>query len=669
MICLSLALLTIIVFSPIKDCGFVNFDDDVYVYENGYIQSGLNADSIKQAFSFEMAKKSGHWHPVTWLSWMLDYSLFGLNPTGYHLVNLFLHILNTVLLLVILWRMTGALWPSAFVAVLFAIHPLHVESVAWVTERKDVLSTFFWMLTLGSYNYYVEHREWKRYVLVILFFTLGLMSKSMLVTLPFGLLLLDFWPLQRFAEVRYAPRIPVAEIKPEVSGKKKKNRKKDAEKAAAAVIIAEIKKPAVPEFKWSLIYPLIIEKIPLFGLSFFSSIAAYVAAQKVGTVRSVELLSPADRIGNAFVSYIAYIVKMILPVNLAVFYPHPGNVILWQVFGAIVVLLAITVFVIWRIKKSPYLATGWFWYLGTLVPVIGVVQVGAQAMADRYTYIPLIGLFIMMAWGIAEISQKWNYRKEILVSSSALIIFILSILTWKQAGYWQNSITLYDHTLKVTESNGLIHNNRGFAYYVLGDYRQAIADYSTAIAIKPDYATAYHNRGITFSTLGEHTQAIADFNFAINLKPDYSEAYNNRGKSYSALNDFQKALEDINRAITIKPEDATYYHNRGYVHFVLGNPRQAIDDFGTAVRIKPDYADAYNSRGAVHYSTGNYKQAVEDCGRAIGLKPNFAGAYNNRGLAYAGLGDKDQAVNNLKTAAKLGDERAKNMLKRQGIVW
>lgn len=668
-ICLSLALLTIIVFSPIKDCGFINLDDNNFVYENAYVQSGLNWNSVGQAFSFssELTKKGG-WVPLTWLSLMLDSSIFGINPFGYHLTNLLLHVMNTILLFLILCRMTKALWPSAFVAALFAIHPLHVESVAWIAERRDVLSTFFMMLTLGAYCFYVEQQNIKRYAFILLFFILGLMSKPMLVTLPFVLLLFDYWPLGRLSEVKAMVQIPAVEIKYEVSGKKKKNREKDAEKATALAKTSEVRKMAVPEFKWSLTYPLIIEKIPFFVLAIVSSIATYITAQSVGFIHLG--LIPLDvRIGNALVSYIAYIGQMIWPVNLAVLYPHSRVVILWQAFGAALILIAVTLVVTWKIKKYPYLATGWFWYLGTLVPVIGIIQVGVQAMADRYTYIPLIGLFIMVAWGIEEVSQKWKYRKEILVLSSALILLVLSILTWKQAGYWQNSITLYDHTLKVTESNGLIHNNRGFAYYVLGDYRQAIADYSTAIAIKPDYATAYHNRGITFSTLGEHTQAIADFNFAINLKPDYSEAYNNRGKSYSALNDFQKALEDINRAITIKPEDATYYHNRGYVHFVLGNPRQAIDDFGTAVRIKPDYADAYNSRGAVHYSTGNYKQAVEDCGRAIGLKPNFAGAYNNRGLAYAGLGDKDQAVNNLKTAAKLGDERAKNMLKRQGIVW
>jgi tetratricopeptide (TPR) repeat protein len=664
-ICLSLVLLTIIIFSPIKDCGFINFDDDIYLYENAHLQSWLNWKSIGHAFSFYFS----NWHPLTWLSWMLDYSIFGLNPFGYHLVNLLLHIFNTVLLFLILWRMTGALWPSAFVAALFAIHPLHVESVAWISERKDVLSTFFWMLTLGAYSYYVEHREWKIYVLVILFFALGLMSKSMLVTLPFVLLLLDFWPLWRFSETRPSLQIPAAEIKQEVSAKKKKSRKKDAEKAAASIKASEIVKPAVPEFKWSLIYPLLLEKVPLFVLAILSSIVTYVAQQKGGAVRSVEALSPVDRIGNAFVSYIAYIFKMILPANLAVFYPHPGNVVWWQVLGAIVVLLAITFFVISRFKKSPYLASGWFWYLGTLVPVIGVVQVGAQAMADRYTYIPLIGLFIMVAWGIAEISQKWNYRREILVSLSALIIFILSILTWKQVGYWQNSITLYDHTLKVTENNALIHNNRGFAYYVLGDYRQAVADYSSAITIKPDYVTAYHNRGIAYGELGNYSQAIKDYNRVIEMKPAYAEAYYNRGLAYNGSGNYKQAIEDYTKAIAIRPDYAMAYNSRGNAYFDLGNQQEAIADYSRAIEMKPDDADAYFNRGNTCVHLGDYKRAISDYSRAIEIRQDYTGAYKNRGIAYIKSGNNDLAVNDFKTAAKSGDEQARNFLRSKGIHW
>src|SRR5664280_3834459 len=454
LICLALAILTVITFWSLKDCGFIALDDNIYVYENAYVQSGLNAHSIGQAFSSELAKV-GHWHPLTWLSLMLDYQIFGLNPSGFHLINLLFHVMNTILLFLILRRMTKTLWPSAFVACLFAIHPLHVESVAWITERKDVLSTFFCMLTMGAYSYYVESPGFRRYCFVFLFFALGLMAKPMLITLPFVLLLMDYWPLQRF---------------------------QDAVKETL-----EIKKPADPEYKWSLIYPLLWEKVPLFVLAILSSIVTYVAAHSAGAVTSIEKFPLVVRIVNAFVSYIAYIGKMIWPNNLAVLYPHPEGWILWQVLGSALLLIAITLVVIWRARRFPYLATGWLWYLGTLVPVIGIVQAGSQAMADRYTYIPLIGLFIMVAWGVPELLKKWNYRKEILLASSVLSILCLSIITWTQVGYWQNSITLFDHTLKVTDNNWLAYNNRGFAYNILGNYRQTIEDCDRAIEIKPDY--------------------------------------------------------------------------------------------------------------------------------------------------------------------------------------
>jgi len=456
LICLALAILTVVTFWSLKDCGFINFDDDHYVYENAYVQSGLNWNSIGKAFSSELVKKSGHWHPVTWLSLMLDYQIFGLNPHGYHLTNLLFHVMNTILLFLIFRRMTKTLWPSAFVAALFAIHPLHVESVAWIAERKDVLSTFFWMLTMGAYSYYVEHPGFRRYFLVLLFFILGLMAKPMPVTLPFVLLLLDYWPLQRFQEIKPDYEVQTEVLKSLTSDKQKKH---------------------------AVIYPLLWEKVPLFALAILSSIVTYVGAQKIGTVLSIETLPPVVRIGNALISYIAYIGKMIWPSNLAVFYPYPKLLVPWQVLGSVLLLIAITVAVFRMVKRSPYLATGWLWYIGTLVPVIGIVQAGAQAMADRYTYIPLTGLFIMVAWGVPDLLKKWNHRKEILFISSALSILCFSIITWTQVGYWQNSIILFDHTLKVTDYNWLIYNNRGVAYNSLGNYRQAIEDYSRAIEI------------------------------------------------------------------------------------------------------------------------------------------------------------------------------------------
>ena len=285
----------------------------------------------------------------------------------------------------------------------------------------------------------------------------------------------------------------------------------------------EVKKPADPEYKWSLIYPLLWEKVPLFVLAILSSIVTYIAAQSAGAVTSIEAFPLGVRIGNAFISYIAYIGKMIWPSNLAVFYPYPGLLVSWQVLGSVFLLIAITLVVIWRVKRSPYLATGWLWYVGTLVPVIGIVQAGGQAMADRYTYIPLIGLFIMVAWGVPDLLKKWNYRKEILLTSSALSILCLSIITWTQVGYWQNSITLFDHTLKVTDNNWLIYNNRGIAYNGLGNYRQAIEDYNRAIEIKPGFAEAYYNRGIAYNASAITSRRLRIISRAIEIKPGYAD--------------------------------------------------------------------------------------------------------------------------------------------------
>ena len=699
LICAALVTLTVITFWQLKDCGFINYDDSMYVYENAYVQSGLNGDSVKQAFSSELVRKSANWHPLTWLSLMLDHSIFDLNPSGYHLINLLFHVMNTVLLFLILLRMTKTIWPCAFVAALFAIHPLHVESVAWIAERKDVLSTFFWMLTLGAYSYYVEHPGFRRYFFVILFFALGLMAKPMLVTLPFVLLLLDYWPLQRFGEINPRQNVQPEALKTLTSDRqKKKPKKKNAVKE-----ILDAKKTDHPEYKWSLIYPLLWEKIPLFVLALLSSVATYMAQQKGGSVSSVEVLSPAVRIGNAFISYIAYIGKMIWPNNLSVFYPYPEGLLLWQVFGALFLLIVITIAVFRMGKRHAYLATGWLWYLGTLVPVIGIVQVGSQAMADRYAYIPLIGLFIMVAWGIPGLLKEWKYRREMLFAAAALSIVCLSIISWKQVGYWQNNFTLYDHALAVNDNSWLAYDNRGVAYYGQGRYKQAIEDFNRAIEIKPRHEKTYNNRGNAYHALGGYQQAIEDFNRAVEIKPDFPEAYNNRGNVYLSLGNYKKAIEDINKAIEIKPDYATAYNSRGNIYLALGNHHQAIEDYGRAIENKPRYAEAYYNKGTVYNKIGNYlraiedlnraidfkpdypeayvnrgfaykgledyKQAIEDYGSAIQIKPDYRFAYLNRGAAYAKLGNNDMAVNDLKMAAKLGDENAKKLLKGKGISW
>jgi Flp pilus assembly protein TadD len=525
---------------------------------------------------------------------MLDYQIFGLNPHGYRLINILFHVFNTILLFLIFHRMTRALWQSAFVACLFAVHPLHVESIAWVTERKDVLSTFFWMLTMGAYIHYVERPGLRRYLPVLLFFVLGLMAKPMLVTLPFVLLLLDYWPLHRFQEIK-----------------------------------------TDHTFHWSLIRPLLWEKVPLFALAAISSIVTYIVMQKGVGAGSFGVFPLNVRIANAFVSYVIYIEKMIWPSNLAVFYPHPGVLPLWQVLGSVLLLMAVTLTIIWMAKRFSYLATGWFWYIGTLVPVIGLVQNGSYARADRYTYIPLIGLLIMAAWGVPELLKKWRFQKEVLFALSTVTILCFLIVTWTQIGYWQNSITLFDHTLKVTDHNSFVHDNRGIAYGNLGNYGQAINDFDRAIELNPKYAEAYHNRGVAYYHLGNFKQAISDFDKAIKINPNYAQVYHDRGAAYGNL----------------------------------GNYGQAINDFDRAIELNPKYAEAYNNRGNAYKLFGNQKQAISDYDKAIDISPNFAEAYYNRGIIYSRLGNQRQAIEDLRTAARFGQKNAQDILISQGIIW
>ncbi|MFZ0927353.1 MAG: tetratricopeptide repeat protein, partial [Syntrophobacteraceae bacterium] len=500
LIYLLLAAAAFIAFWQVNTCGFVDLDDPLYVAKNIHIRDGITTQAIRWAFTTGYAS---NWHPLTWMSHMLDVQLFGLKPRWHHLTNLLFHIANTLLLFFVFNRMTKAPWKSAFVAALFALHPLHVESVAWVSERKDVLSAFFWMLTMAAYISYVEHRTEDgrqkamlspssvlRYLAVLIFFVSGLMAKPMLVTLPFVLLLLDYWPLQRF-EPKKSARQTRTEVSKQGAGSGKRelpsaNKKKGkAGKIPTGHGMVKEEKPADHKYEWALIRPVLREKIPLFALAALSSIVTFIAQQKGGAVGSIEAFSPGVRIANAWVSYIIYIGKTFWPVNLAVYYPHPRLLPLWQALGAVLLLITFTISVIRTAKRFPYLTMGWLWFTGTMAPVIGIVQVGTQAMADRYTYIPLIGLFIMAAWGIPELLKKWRYRKETLFASSALILTCLFIVTWIQTGYWRNSIALFDHALKVTSPSDLILRARGSVYDKLGNYTQAVSDFDRAIEINP----------------------------------------------------------------------------------------------------------------------------------------------------------------------------------------
>jgi hypothetical protein len=497
LICLVLVLATSAVYWHVTGHDFVNLDDDVYVYENRHVQNGLTSDSIIWAFT---TTRAGFKIPLTWLSLMLDFELYGLNAGGYHLTNLLLHIANVLLVFFILKLMTGALWRSAFVAALFALHPLHVESVAWVTERKDVLSILFWLLTMWAYLGYVERPGMRRYLLMIVSFTLGLMAKPMLVTLPFVLLLLDYWPLGRF-QVGQSADAPESSVQAPI-------------------------KSGQP---MSSVLSLVWEKTPLFALAAVSSVVTFLAQKSAEALVHFETWPITIRIANGLVSYVKYLGKMIWPRSLAVFYPHPGHSLpIWKAAGAGVLLLCISILVLRGARRYPYLVVGWLWYIGTLVPVIGFVQSGLQAMADRFTYIPLIGLYIIIAWGVPEIVPRWPHRKLYLATLSTTLFLFLMALTWKQVQYWKNSISLFEHTLEVTSNNWLVNIDLGTELYREGRTDDAIKHYLEALRIKPDNAEAHNNLGIALDREGRTDDAIKHYLEALRIRPDYAKAHDNR---------------------------------------------------------------------------------------------------------------------------------------------
>jgi hypothetical protein len=490
----SLTLLTVLVYWRVTSHEFVLFDDEVYVTENKQVQEGLSWQGVVWAFT---TTDANFWHPLTWLSHMLDCELFGLNPGGHHLTGLLLHVANTLLLLLVLQRMTGALWPSAFVAALFALHPLHVESVAWVSERKDVLSTFFWILTMGAYVRYAEHPKALPYALTLVLFSLGLMAKPMLVTLPFVLLLLDYWPLGR---------LDMGQMRPSAPGRT------DTPKAAK-----------------SPLFLLLLEKAPFLVLSVVACILAYVAQVQGGAVKSSGLFPMDIRIANALVSYVSYLEKTFWPQNLAVFYPHPGAWPVWQTAGATLLLVSISVLVILCVRKTPYLALGWFWYLGTLVPVLGLVQVGDHAMADRYTYVPLIGIFIMIAWGAQDLANRRRQGAPGFLAAAAAVLIVCGIVSAQQLRHWQNSTTLFQHAIHVTRNNEGAHNNLGLALVEQGRLDEAIAQYLRALELKPLNPRALNNLGIALAKQGKLEEARECFTRALAIDPEHHLARRNLG--------------------------------------------------------------------------------------------------------------------------------------------
>ena len=587
-VCLLLVAATLAVYWQVQNFDFVNFDDNTYVYDNSHVQNGLTFENITWAFT---ATHASNWHPLTWLSHMLDCQLYGMNSGQHHLTNLLFHIANTLLLFFVLTKMTGSLWRSAFVAALFAFHPLHVESVAWVSERKDVLSTFFWLLTIYSYSLYVEHPAVNRYLLVVLCFTLGLMSKPMLVTLPFVLLLLDLWPLNRFSL-------------------EQPDRSNNAQQRSTAL-------------------GLVLEKIPLFVLAAMSSAVTFYAQKQAQAIVPLEAIPFKVRTANALVSYANYIAKMIWPSNLAARYPHPGMHSGLKIAGACLLLAAVSLGVIRVIKHRPYFTVGWLWYLGTLVPVIGLVQVGGQAMADRYTYVPHIGLFIVIAWGAPELAAQWRHRKILLAVLAIALLSILTAVTWKQAGYWKNSITLFEHTLAVTSNNWLAHNNLGAALSAQGRMDEAMGHYLEAVRIKPDYVDAHNNLGKAFYKKGRTKEAISHYLQALRKKPDDAGTNYNLGNAFYRQGRAEEAIDHYLQALRIESDNADLHINLGAALTKQGRTDEAMKHYLAALRIKPDHVDAHYNLGAAFFAKGDIKGAIDHFSKVLKINPDDLYAKNN----------------------------------------
>jgi protein O-mannosyl-transferase len=624
----ALILSTLLVFRQVRNFDFVDYDDNPYVSENQHVLNGLTHDGTIWAFTTGCM---GNWHPITWLSLMLDCQLFGTNPGWMHLINLLLHLVNTLLLFAVLKKMTGSLWPSAFVAAAFALHPMHVESVAWIAERKDVLSTLFWMLTLLAYVSYVKRPAVLRYLVTITIFAIGLLTKPMLVTLPFVFLLLDYWPLNRFA----------AELAETAEKKNKIN------SAASAVSSAK---------------RLIIEKIPFFALAAISSAVTFLVQRGSGAVMDVSVLPLQTRIVNAVVSYVRYMSKMFWPKNLAVFYPFDiGKSPFWQTAMYALLLLVISIFVIRFGRKQKYLSVGWFWFVGTLIPVIGLVQVGNQAYADRYTYISYIGLFIMIAWGLPELLSKWPYRKFALGISAVIALSALGICAHQQVSYWNNCTDLFSHAIEVTRNNALAHYNRGTAYSKLGRYQDAIEDLSQAVRIVPNDAEAHYNLGVTYASLGRYQEAIEAYKQVIRIKPDDAEAHCNLGNTYLSLGHYQDAVEAFKQAIIIKPDYAEVYFNLGNTYLSLGHYQDAVEAFKQAIIIKPGYAEAHCNLGVAYDELGRHQDAVEEYKKAIRINPDDATAHYNLGTTYLTTGDKGSAFEEYKILKTLDTEQANKL--------
>ena len=643
-ICLALSILTFVCFWPVTHHDFINLDDQDYITENLHVQNGLTWESVAWAFRTAHAC---NWHPVTWISHMVDCELYGLNAGGHHLTNVFFHIANTLLLFLLLNRLTGARWRSAFVAALFAWHPLHVESVAWASERKDVLSTFFFLLTLGAYLSYVNSKSrtpdspeatapnssrpdshliprWVvHYCLALLFFALALMSKPMVVTLPFVLLLLDYWPLQRL-------RLSFSEPPFRACGR------------------------------------LIVEKLPFFALALGGSVVTFLVQRSGGAVSPLEAIPLYLRGINAVMAYLRYISKAFLPLGLAPFYRYEMHWQLGLVLAACLVLAVWSFLFLWKSKRYPYLGFGWCWFLGTLVPTIGLVQVGSQSMADRYMYIPSIGLFLLVVWALNDLRCRLPNSNRIFTASGIAALTCYLLCTCVQVGYWKNGLTLFQHTLDVTTGNSFAYAYVAKAYDDAGQKDKALAYSSEAVRLNPHFVQGQYNLGTLLLNLGRTDEAVKCLNQAITDDPKFARAYNNLGRALLSQGHPEEAISRYTEAIKLNSDWPEAYYNLGTALLTISKPAEAIAEFSEASHLNPRYADAHMNWAIACAELGKTDEALVHFGEAVRLAPENPDARFNFGIALLERNKASEAATQFASGLRLrpGDPRMQSRLEQ-----
>ncbi len=634
-----LALVTTAIYWPATRYGFVNYDDDLVVTANVHVQNGLTWENVKWAFCNPL---NSIWHPLTVLSHMLDCQLYGLNPWGHHLTSVLLHAVNTALVFLLFRRLTGATWRSALVAGLFGWHPVHVESVAWVSERKDVLSTFFGLLALIYYVRYAQNKTSRNpqpstlnCLLALVFFAFGLMSKPMLVTWPLVMLLLDWWPLQRVSSFKFSV-------------------------SSAGTALPSIFNPLARRsgVETAQLSTLVLEKLPFFGLAVAASVVTFVVQKHSGAMQAVESLPLGARGGNALISYCRYLGKLFWPEDLAVFYPHPGYWPTGEVLLAGGLLLGITVLCIMVRRRYPFMLIGWLWYVGTLVPVIQLVQTGSHAMADRYTYIPSIGVLVLVIWGVYELTRRWRYQTKVLsVAGCAVVIVCLGMMR-QQLGYWKDNEILFRHALEVTKNNYIAHNNLGATFVGKGRIAEAIGQFRETIQLKPNFPIAHNNLGNVFLKQGRLDEAISQLQEAIRLNPDYAQAYYNLGNTLFEQGRIDEAISQYQEAVRLKPDYAEAHNNLGTVLGKKGRIDEAISQYQEAIRSNPNYAESHYNLGVVLDMKGRTDEAISQFQETIRLVPDDAKAHNNLGAALYRKGQIDEAIGQFQQAIRLNPDFA-----------